>query len=107
MALVSCGVGECEWVGSYIVHSGAYGGGVIRRRDRGFSLVLRRVYRVNLVRRESELKVVCLHRVSRGAILRCSLATVGYRLCCVRLTRFRYGGPLRGSYAARFHMWCL
>ena len=90
-----------------MVHSGAYGGGVIRRRDRGFSLVLRRVYRVDLVRRESELKVMRLRRASRGAILRYSLATVGYRLCCVQLTRFGHSGPLRGSRTARFHMWCL
>ena len=90
-----------------MVHSGAYGGGVIHCSDRGFSLVLRRVYRVVLVRRKRELEVVRLRRASRGAILHCSLATVGYRLCCVQLTRFGHGGPLRGSRAARFHMWCL
>ena len=90
-----------------MVHSGAYGGGVIHHRDRGFSLILRRVYRVVLVRRKRELKVMRLRRASRGAILRCSLATVGYRLYCVQLTRFGHGGPLRGSCAARFHMWCL
>ena len=58
MTLVSYSVGECKWVGSCMVHSGAYRGGVIRRRDSGFSLVLRRVYSVVLVRRKRELKVV-------------------------------------------------
>ena len=62
------------------------------------------MYRVVLVRRKRELKVMRLRRASRGAILHCSLATVGYRLYCVQLTRFEYGGPLRGSCAARFYM---
>ena len=87
-----------------MVHSRAYGGGAIHRSNRGFSLVLRRVYRVVLVRRKRKLKVVRLRRASRGAILRCSLATVGYRLCYVQLTRFGHGGLFRGPRAARFYM---
>ena len=89
-----------------MVHSGVYRGNVIHRRDRGFSLVLHRVYSVVLVRRKRKLKVMRLCRASRGAVLHCSLAMVGYRLCCVQFTLTGHGIRLsRGR--VWFYMLCL